>query len=429
MRVMDQLRTMYIKSPRWVRQPVALFLSLLPPEWVYGATYHQTRAAIVRSEVDSEFVRAYQTTMLRRIVRLCIERSDFYRARFQDAFGRLPDPVSFTLEDLQRLPVLTKDEIRQTPERLLVVNLSRVDLVSTSGSSGTPLRFYLDKDRSVKEWAFVNHIWGKIGYRPSHRRAVLRGIYIPNVDARPWEYDPALRELRLSPFHLTPEIMDRYLRLIEEYHVHFIHGYPSAITILASHAVRVGWHTPAHLKGILPISETLFPYQRELIREAFGDLPIMPFYGLSEKVAIAGEVPGESDVYEFEPLYGITELVDEAGKPVILPGMRGRIVSTGLISIGMPLLRYDTGDMATLVQVPAPENCFRLRVRDIRSRWNQEFLVSKNGALISIAAINVHSPAYAYLREFQFYQDKPGYAVLKAVLMPGCQRQDIEPLM
>lgn len=429
MRILDTLRGLYIRSPAWIRKSFSPFLSLLPVELAYGATYRQYRRAIARSETDPDFVREYQVRHLRRIVWDCIQRSEFYRERFREAFGGLPNVENFSVADLERLPVLTRDEVREEAERLLVVHPSQADEVSTSGSSGTPLRFYLDKDRSVKEWAFITHIWGRIGYRPYHRRAVLRGVFIPDVDCRPWEYDAALRELRLSPFHLTPDIMDEYLRLIARYRIHFIHGYPSAITILASHALRTGWRPPNHLLGVLPISETLFPYQRALIQRAFGEVAIMPFYGLSEKVAIAGEVPGEPDVYEFEPLYGFTEIVDDLGQPIRTPGVRGRIVSTGLISRSMPLIRYDTGDVGILVQVPAPENCFRLRVKNIRSRWNQEFLVSNKGALISIAAINIHSPVYARVKEFQFYQDTPGIAVVRVVPMPGYRHEDIQPFV
>uniref|UniRef100_UPI002629E174 hypothetical protein n=1 Tax=uncultured Thermanaerothrix sp. TaxID=1195149 RepID=UPI002629E174 len=420
---------LYVKSPAWMRKSLSGPLSLLPIEFVYGATYRQYRSAIARSESEPEFVRDFQLCSLRQIIRDCIEKSEFYRERFRETFGGLPDVEDFSLADLERLPVLTRDEVRYEVERLLVVHPSQADVVSTSGSSGTPLRFYLDKDRSVKEWAFITHIWGRIGYHPYHRRAVLRGVFIPNVDSRPWEYDAALRELRLSPFHLTPEIMDKYLQLIQKYRIHFIHGYPSAITILASHALRTGWRPPEHLLGILPISESLFPYQRALMQQAFGQVAIMPFYGLSEKVAIAGEVPGAPDLYEFEPLYGITELVNDLGQPIKTAGIRGRIISTGLLSRAMPLIRYDTGDMGTLVQAPSSENCFRLRVRNIHSRWNQEFLVSNKGALISIAAINIHSPVYACIKEFQFYQDTPGLAVVRVVPMPGYRYEDIQPFL
>ena len=160
-----------------------------------------------------------------------------------------------TVERLEELPILEKDEIRNNIDKFLVRPRSELDEVSTSGSSGRPLKFYLDRDRSPKELAFIHNVWSRIGFRPgSHRRAVMRGVFLPNVDKKPWQYDPALNELKLSPFHMVPETMELYLGLIERYKINFIHGYPSAITLLLSFAKSINWKIPASLIGILPIS-------------------------------------------------------------------------------------------------------------------------------------------------------------------------------
>lgn len=425
---LDVLRGSYVRLPASVRSTVAPLLALLPADMRWGSTYRQYRVNIARSEVDADFVAAYQLRQIRTLVRLCSHNSH-YRSIFHEAFGRKWESRSFNASDLQNLPVLTKVVLRDAPEALLVKPISQVDTVSTSGTSGRPFTFYLDRDRGAKEWAFHHHVWGRIGYRLTHKRAVLRGIFIPNVDTKPWAYDAALRELQLSPFHLTPDIMDGYLKQISARGIHFLHGYPSAISILARHALRTGWKPPATLGGIIAISEPLFVHQRELMQKAFPGVTITAPYGLSEKVAYASEALDLPGHYDFEPLYGYTELVDDQGTPVTEPGRTGRIVATGFLSQGMPLLRYDTGDVATLVRLPNPENIYRLRVRSIRPRRGQEFLVGRNNALISIAAINIHSPIYARIREFQFFQDTPGEAQIRVVPADGYGQKDLEPII
>jgi phenylacetate-CoA ligase len=216
--------------------------------------------------------------------------------------------------------------------------------------------------------------------------------------------------------------MDEYLALIRRYRIAWIHGYPSAITLLARHAARIGWSAPRRLKGILPISESLLPEQRETIRRAFGDLPIVRFYGLTEKVAFAGEVPGCLDHYEFEPLYGVAEVVDEAGSPVAA-GERGRIVGTGFVSTGMPLIRYDTGDQATVVEHARADNCWRLRVTGLHSVYKQDYLVTEEGGLVT--------PTIAYIytnlvQDYQFTQTEPGRAELRIVPAHGVSREELE---
>ncbi len=405
--MLNRLRGLYAKSPPRVRKLVSGILGLLPPHLQYGPDYKKTWLNIVRSYTDSNFVIQTRTERLREILSASYNHSPYYKPLLE---GK--DFLNNPFDALASLPILSKDLVREQCDALLVQPKQNLDVVSTSGSSGTPLMFYLDQGRSVREWAYVNFIWSKISYKAGDVRAVLRGTQFENVDAQPWEYEVALKELRLSPFHLTPATMDTYLALIEQHKVNFIHGYPSAISILAKHATLKNWKPPSSLKGILPISESLFSYQREQIAEGFGNLPIQAFYGLSEKVCIARET--QLDQYEFEPLYGITEILDEHGNPV-QPGEQGRIVSTGLLCAGMPMLRYDTGDTATLVEAAHSQNKYRLQVRNIRSARGLEFLVGQSGALISMAAINLHSPDFAKIKEFQFYQDTPGIATLKTV--------------
>ncbi len=423
MKLLDWGRGAYARAPGWARAPLRPFLALLPSGAKLGGTYRRTRALIERGRNDARFAASYREQRLRELVGACHARSEYYRPVLERAFGSAFDPAQLVVSDLAALPVLTKDDIRVAPEALLVVPRSAVDRGTTSGSSGAPFAFYLDRDRSAWEWAFKTEIWSRAGYTAGDRMAVLRGVKLADPDRKPWEFERALGELRLSPFHLVPRTMDLYLELIERHRVAFLNGYPSAIDLLARHMLRVGWKPYAGLKGVLPISEPLYAHQRETIAQALGGRPIVPFYGLSEKVAIAAEVDGAPEEYEFEPLYGVAELVDDDGRRVLEPGRRGRIVATGLQLRGMPLLRYDTGDTAELASAG---DALRLRVRAIRPRRAQEFLVSAAGGLVSMTAVNIHSDAYLSVEEFQFYQDTPGEAVLKAVLAPGRAASDVE---
>src|SRR5262249_23188269 len=124
----------------------------------------------------------------------------------------------------------------------------------------------------------------------------------------------------------------------------------------------------------------------------------------------------DTDIFEFDPLYGYTELLDDDGVPVAKVGARGRIISTGLIFDGMPFVRYDTGDTGELVEPPSKGNGYRLVVRGITPKHGTEYFIGRSGALIAIKGIisNLQGTAYG-IREYQFYQDKPGEAVVRIV--------------
>jgi phenylacetate-CoA ligase len=225
---------------------------------------------------------------------------------------------------------------------------------------------------------------------------------------------------------MSPDVLDEYLRQIDRHRVRFLHGYPSALMTLAIHAIRVRWKRPESLRGILPISEVMYETQRRLVSDAFGPVPILPVYGMSEKVAIAAE-RGEPFTYEFQPLYGVTEIVDAAGRPVA-PGERGRIVATGFICPAMPLLRYDTGDRATLVDPANRANGWRLKVSKPSSRWVAEFLVSRAGAPIGLTSIVFPRSTYDLIQAYQYYQDTPGLAIMRVIPLPGVSTRALQPI-
>jgi phenylacetate-CoA ligase len=207
---------------------------------------------------------------------------------------------------------------------MCTVSPDRLDRASTDGSSGEPLSFMLDRNRSPIEYAFIHDAWSRAGFTAHDWRCVFRGFDLADRDNIHMESEPALRELRFSIFHLDDATMASYLSAIRERKICFIHGYPSAMTIFAQYLVRTGAAPLSQIRGVFPISEKLFPHQRDLLAQVFDRATIVPFYGLSEKVAFAVERAGEADTYEFNPIYGYTELVDDEGRPIVTPGQAGR---------------------------------------------------------------------------------------------------------
>ena len=430
-KLLDVLRTQYVRLPRPLKTAIAPALRMLPFSVRFGRTYWMVRESIVRSQTDAQFVQQFQVSALRALLGRAFQHSRHFSSVLQTALGTPCDVelAKFTPAELPKLPVLTKLELIEAPENFLIAGPGSYDVRFTSGSSGRPsTQIYLDRDRSVREFAFVHHLWSRIGYKVGDGRAILRD-YAGNIASieNTWQYDPVLGELWLSPFHLNEATMDQYLELLHRYRVRFLYGVPSAITLLARHAMLRGWQPPQSFLGVLCASETLFPDQLRLMSKCFL-VPVIAHYGMTERVAIAGELVDRPGTYEFEPLYGIVELVDNAGKLVTVPGQTGRIVCTGLFSKAMALIRFDVGDRATLVRPATFENCYRLQVSGIQSRWNQEFVIGKNGEKIGV--INLDRENYfGIIQEYQYAQSIPGVAVFRVVPNPRATREQIDAVL
>jgi phenylacetate-CoA ligase len=205
-----------------------------------------------------------------------------------------------------------------------------------------------------------------------------------------------------------------YLDLIDARGIRYLYGYPSAIELLCRHMSRLGRVPKLPLKGIMPISEPLYAHQRRAILGTLGNVPIANFYGLSEKVLFALERDDLS--YAFEPLYGAAELVDDAGRPVTEVGQEGRIVGTGFLSTGMPFIRYDTEDRATLIEPATAANGQRLQVGQIIPRRKPDFLVSASGRRVVTIDFTPENPRYFKgIEEYQFFQEEPGRVTIRYI--------------
>ena len=414
MQFLDIMRTSYVALPRSLRRGLGPALRMLPPSLRYGQSFERLGEAIARSRTDADFVAKEQANSLRQVLHAAWHGSSYSRWVICEHLGGYGAIANAKPSDLVALPILTRAMLGNLGEDLRVVPEDQANVLFTSGSSGqSPARVWLDRDRSVREMAFVHSFWKHAGYRTGERVLVVRdGAAFHFSEAQPWEIDPGLNELRLSPYHMSPDVMDTYLERITAWQPRLVYGLPSALSILASHALFRGWSAPAGLTAIFTSSETLFAAQRKLIAAAFGGVPVLSYYGLTERCAFATEVPGEPEVFEFEPLYGFTELLDAKDQPVTRPGELGRIVSTGFLSRAMALIRYDTGDKARLVRVPSAENSWRLRVSTIRSKWGQEYVVGKKGNPVSVLNL-IFLSHFGLIRDLQFYQDTPGHAVIK----------------
>ncbi len=427
MSLMDVARGAYVRSPAIVRRSLAPLISLVPTQAKFGSTYRTWRARIERAKTDTAFANAEHLCALRTLFAKAHAGSPFYRDLIDTALGKDFDLSKLTLKDLRLLPVLRKEDIRAAGDTMLAVPRHLVDKGDTSGSNGEkPFSFYLDKDRSGREMAFVYDSWSRAGFTETDSKIVLRGVGIDNTGKVLSEWEPALRELRLSAFPLTREHVAMYLDLIDKHQVQYLYGYPSAIEVMGRHMHRLGRKPKLPILGVLPISEPLYDHQRRTIAAAFGpQAKIAHFYGLSEKALFADELSDEPGVYAFNPIYGLAELIDEHGQPITTPGVEGRVVGTGFLSTGMPFIRYDTEDRAKLVELPSEANGQRLKVRDLTPRRKPGFLITADGNRLVTVDFTPESPRFFKgIDEYQFFQDQPGHCTIRYILANDGEDQD-----
>ena len=334
------------------------------------------------------------------------------------------------LEALKAFPLLTKDQLQEKISDYLPRNFKSIPHYecSTGGTSGNQLKFYVDDCSQAMEIGFMHRQWARVGYTPRCSKATFRGVNFPRaVNLCYWQHNPIYNEMQFSPFHVNSRTLPSYIDQLRSYRPQYLHGYPSAIALLADYLLqneRAGEITG--IRAALVGSEALLPGQRESIERAFSTR-VYSWYGHSERVILGGECEVSSAYHHF-PDYGVLEILDEEGRQVQI-GERGELVGTGLLNKSLPLIRYRTGDSARLLEPHCECGRHFDRFDQVEGRWEQEYIVGRDGSSISLAALNMHGPMFDHVDRYQYYQNTPGRMELRLEVSPRFTSHDADNLI
>lgn len=400
------LLKVYEAAPQVIKSLVGRGYRAIPASMRYGAEYARfQREAREVEGWDAEAIRRYQIAALRESL-VAAGKAPFYAERFA---ARGVDPAKFeALEQLADYPLLTKQDMILNRERMVnpEIDARRRLYITTGGSSGVPVGFYLEKGVSrPKEQAYLEAQWSRRGYRVGDRVAVIRGGVTSSRAAGGISYYDATRNwLILSSYHLTLERLPEYVEALNRFRPQHLHAYPSAALMLARGLEQTGQKLGFKLTSLLCGSEKLSAEAQSYLEGFFG-ARVFHWYGHSERVVLAAQGRESNDLH-FWPTYGYVEFGEADAE-----GNR-EIIGTSFHNRVMPLVRYRTGDYAKVVN--------RGVVSEVVGR-NYEFLVSATGRRISLTAINMHDRIFDGLLAVQFFQERAG--AVECRYQPGPQWQ------
>ena len=315
-------------------------------------------------------------------------------------------------------PLLTKTMVRDAPAAFVRRGFPRIP-AATGGTTGTPLLLMRSAACAAAEQTFLDRLLGPDG--PSWgaaRIAVLRGDFVkPAADMRP----PFAarthfgRRLLLSAVHLVPENFAWYVEALKRFRPQILLAYPNQAINLLRLLDRTGDSIP--VEAIVTSSEQLANGARLALEKRMG-VPVHDFYGQSERVCFASSSGAET--YWFNPAYGRVEFAAadwyDAG-----PDRRAMsIIGTTFWNDAMPLVRYDTGDLAIVPAGAGPaeleEIALGLRPFFGISGRSDEFVLTPDG--LRVTALNQVGREVETILRIQFIQEASGLVVAQALVRP-----------
>ncbi|WP_413570373.1 hypothetical protein ACLWBD_07445 [Bdellovibrio sp. HCB117] len=331
-------------------------------------------------------VEEYQFRQLHRIVKLAYDHSSFYRKKYDEA-GFSPDQLK-SLKDINKIPVLTKGEVRNFSDSMVLDLYSRDSLFigNTSGTTGKALKLYFDQKTDSREWASICYQWARVGYKPGDGRVEFRGFIDKDLD---YLHLPDVNVLRINIVKLSEDNLSKVIEKINSVGYKFLHGYPSALWKFATLVKRQG--VKYQPQAIMMASEILYDWQMQVIDEVFSCKKTI-HYGQAEKVALASWLSDRK--YYFVPAYGILES-NNSGQ---------ELIATSLINEVMPFIRYKLTDCMTNVRYDNADGGTFYPIADSILGREEDNTYDQNGNMVPPAIVTFPFKQLKYIDSAKIVQ-------------------------
>lgn len=355
----------------------------IAPAWACweGSPYLRHARELRKTQFDQpEVIAQRQLQKLRAIVNHAVATAPFWRERFRQAGVR---PQEFdSLEDLRRLPLLTKSEMRSSAERLHshAYRTAAVHHRKTSGSTGVAVAVTVDEAAQQfqractlrsDEWTGwrlgepVACIWGSPDYLKRGWRGRLRNQLLE-------------RACYLDTLRMDRAAMEQFAAMLRDRPPALLFGHAHSLYLFAEFC-RCAGGAGFRPRGILSTAMVLHDWERDVIEETFGTR-VTNRYGCEEVSLIACQCEHHEGLHVNADSVHV-EVLRADGTPC-LPGEVGAVVVTDLINRAMPLIRYQIGDMAAATGRRCPCGRGLPLLERIEGR-SADFVVTPTGDLIS----------------------------------------------
>lgn len=291
-------------------------------------------------------LRELQLKRLKKTVSNVYNNVPFYNKRFND-MGIKPSDIK-TLDDIHKLPFTKKNDLRDTyPFGMFAVPMKKVSRIhASSGTSGkSTVVGYTPKD--LDTWAnLMARCFYMAGIRPGDvfQNAANYGLFTGGLGIH-----AGAERLGCAVVPSGTGSTHKQIEMIKDFGVTAMHATPSYALYIAETARSMGIEP-----GALPLKIGIFgaePWSvntRKDLERTFG-IKAYDSYGLSEMMGpgVGFECQEQDGLHIWEDAF-IVEVLDKNGEQCA-PGEKGELVLTTLCKEALPLIRYRTGDITTLM--------------------------------------------------------------------------------
>lgn len=323
-----------------------------------------------------DIIEELQLDRLRQTVERVYNHVPFYRKKFLES-NIAPQDVT-SLDDIQKLPFTVKADLREHyPFGLFAVDKKEiVRLHASSGTSGKPTVVGYTRN-DIEMWS--NLIARAISIGGGEPGQILHNAYGYGLFTGGLGLHYGSEQLGMATVPVSGGNTERQIMLIQDFKPEVICGTPSYVLNLAEKMEE---------RGIDPASTSLKfgifgaePWSEEMRKalEAKLGIKACDIYGLSEVLGpgIAMECHEAQDGLHIAEDHFFAEAIDPIKMTPLPNGEEGELVFTSLTKEAFPVIRYRTGDIASLSKEKCA--CGRTTIRMSRVKGRIDDMLNVNG--------------------------------------------------
>jgi len=419
---MSQLEKLYFLSPTALQNVFISLYGLNLKRQRYGSAF---RAELQRLQKSKNYsAQQLQDLQEKEFVALCK-----FAKSFSPYYRKLLAGIEVkSLQDLLHIPILEKQTLISNFNEVRAngLNQNRITHISTSGTTGTPLRIPITTAGRQKNFAFFERLKEEAGLKIDSKAIVFAGrVFVaPESKFGPyWRKNYFNNSLLCSSYHLSPATFSDYYQAISAFQPDYVDSYPSSVSLLANYIIER--NLPAiKLKAVITSSETLLDNQREVIEKAF-ECKVFDYYGNAEQAAFISQCKAGS--YHIQSEYGLVEFVKPGTSEAANDGEPAEILCTGFTNYALPLIRYRIGDTAILSKQACSCGSHLPRVESIGGRMDDS-IVSKDGRIVG-RLDPVFKTLSGGIAEAQIVQESSEKLLLRVVPTTSFSNDDIKSIV
>ncbi|HOM66396.1 MAG TPA: hypothetical protein PK591_11345 [Ignavibacteriales bacterium] len=369
--------------------------------------------------LTKEQIKNLQNESLVKLIHHCYNNVPYYTDLF-DKNKIKPSDINCS-EDLLKIPILTKQLIRDNYDKLIAKDVAnrKTKKHSTGGSTGVPLQFQTDMQTWSMSWASTFRAWSWYGFHLGEKIFTIAGHSLVSdkkgINKKDIFEKYLMRNFKFSSLNMKAADMERHYKNFIKIKPVAIRGYPSTLFVFARYIEENKLPT-VPIKLILTTGEVLLPQYRAKIQEIF-HAPVFDNYGAGDGGISAHECYMHEGLHITEERC-IIEITDKDGN-VLPDGELGNVITTDLYNYAFPFLRYSVGDMSYIKKDLCSCGRKSRLLGEVMGR-NGKLLYNKEGVPISPTMLPVmlypnldyhkieNQILYNKIDKFQIKQDENG---------------------